>query len=77
MKRIEVLGMGCAKCHDLEAKAKQAIKETGVEAEVVHIADMKKIAAYKVLFTPALVVDGVVRVAGKVPKLEEIKGWIK
>jgi small redox-active disulfide protein 2 len=77
MKRIEVLGMGCARCNDLEAKAKQAIKETGVEAEVVHVADIKKIAAYKVLFTPALAVDGVVKVAGKIPKLEEIKEWIK
>jgi len=77
MKRIEVLGMGCAKCHDLEAKAKQAIKETGVEAEVVHVADMKKIAAYKVLFTPALVVDGVVKVSGKIPTIDEIKAWIK
>jgi small redox-active disulfide protein 2 len=77
MKRIEVLGVSCAKCNDLEAKTKQAIKETGVEAEVVHIADIKKIAAYKVLFTPALVVDGVVKVAGKIPKLEEIKEWIR
>jgi small redox-active disulfide protein 2 len=77
MKRIEVLGMGCAKCHDLEAKAKQAVKETGVEAEVIEVADMKKIAAYKVLFTPALVVDGVVKVSGKIPSVDEIKAWIK
>ena len=49
----------------------------GIEAEVVKIQDIKTITNYGVLITPALVVDGVVKVAGKVPKLEEIKGWIK
>ena len=77
MKRIEVLGMGCAKCNDLEAKAKQAVKETGVEAEVVHVADLKKIAQYKILFTPAIAIDGVVKASGKIPTVDEIKAWIK
>ena len=49
----------------------------GIEAEVVKIQDIKTITNYGVLITPALVVDGVVKVAGKLPKLEEIKGWIK
>jgi hypothetical protein len=49
----------------------------GVEADVVKVQDIKAITNYGVLITPALVVDGVVKVAGKVPKLEEIKGWIK
>jgi protein-disulfide isomerase len=49
----------------------------GIEAEVVKVQDIKAITNYGVLITPALVVDGVVKVAGKVPKLEEIKGWIK
>ncbi len=77
MKKIEVLGMGCSKCNDLEAKAKQAVKESGVEAEVIHIADLRKIAEYKVLITPALVVDGVVRASGKIPTVDQIKEWIK
>jgi small redox-active disulfide protein 2 len=77
MKRIEVLGMGCAKCNDLEAKAKQAVKETGVEAEVIHVADLKKIAQYKILFTPAIAIDGVVKASGKIPTVDEIKAWIK
>jgi len=49
----------------------------GIDAEVVKVQDIKTITNYGVLMTPALVVDGVVKVAGKVPKLEEIKGWIK
>jgi len=58
-------------------RAKDAVKQLGVEAEVIKVQDIKTITNYGVLITPALVVDGVVKVAGKVPKLEEIKGWIK
>ena len=56
---------------------KEAVKELGIEAEVTKVKDIKTITNYGVLITPALVVDGVVKVAGKVPKVEEIKGWIK
>jgi small redox-active disulfide protein 2 len=49
----------------------------GIEAEVTKVKDIKTITSYGVLMTPALVVDGVVKVAGKVPKVEEIKQWIK
>ncbi len=53
------------------------MKESGVDAEVIKVQDIRTIASYGVLMTPALVVDGVVKVAGKVPKLEEIKEWIE
>jgi small redox-active disulfide protein 2 len=49
----------------------------GIDAEVTKVQDIKTITNYGVLMTPALVVDGVVKVAGKLPKVEEIKGWIK
>ena len=49
----------------------------GIDAEVIKVQDIKTITNYGVLMTPALVVDGVVKVAGKVPKVEEIKTWIK
>jgi protein-disulfide isomerase len=49
----------------------------GIEAEVIKVQDIKTITNYGVLITPALVVDGVVKVAGKIPKLEETKEWIK
>ena len=77
MKKIEVLGMGWPKCNQLEARAKEAVKELAIEAEVIKVKDIKTISNYGVLITPALVVDGVVKVAGKVPKVEEIKEWIK
>jgi small redox-active disulfide protein 2 len=77
MKKIEILGMGWAKCNQLAERAKEAVKELGIDAEVIKVQDIKTISNYGVLITPALVVDGVVRVAGKVPRVEEIKEWIK
>jgi small redox-active disulfide protein 2 len=53
------------------------VKELGIEADLVKVQDIETITNYGVLMTPALVVDGVVKVAGKVPRVEEIKAWIK
>ncbi len=77
MKKIEILGMGCSKCNQLEERAKDAVKELGIEAEVIKVQDINAITNYGVLVTPALVVDGVVKVAGKLPKIEEIKKLIQ
>jgi small redox-active disulfide protein 2 len=75
--KIEVLGMGCANCNRLYQNAVEAVKLSGKEIEVAKVEDIKKIMGYGVLSTPALVIDGLVKVAGKVPKVEEIKEWIK
>ena len=75
--KIEVLGMGCANCNRLYQNAVEAVKLSGQEIEVAKVEDIKKIMGYGVLSTPALVIDGLVKVAGKVPKVEEIKEWIK
>lgn len=77
MKKIEVLGTGCAKCLKLEELAKKAVEETGIEAEVIKVKDINKIMDYGVMTTPALVVDGEVKSAGKVPLIEDIKNYIK
>ena len=77
MKKIEILGMNWPKCNQLEDRAKEAVKELGIEAEVIKVKDIKAITDYGVMITPALVVDGKVKAAGKVPKVEEIKEWIK
>ena len=53
------------------------MKELGIEAEVIKVKDIKAITNYGVMFTPALVVDGTVKVAGKLPSMEEIKKWIQ
>jgi small redox-active disulfide protein 2 len=75
--KIEVLGMGCANCNRLYQNAIEAVQSSGKEAEVSKVEEIKKIMGYGVMSTPALVIDGVVKVAGKVPKVEEIKDWIK
>ena len=75
--KIEVLGMGCANCNKLYQNAVEAVKRSGKEIEVTKVEDIQKIMAYGVLSTPALVIDGVVKTAGKLPKAEEIKDWIK
>jgi small redox-active disulfide protein 2 len=75
--KIEVLGMGCANCNKLYQNAVEAVKLSGKEIEVTKVEDIKKIMGYGVLSTPALVIDGLVKVAGKVPKVEDIKEWIK
>ncbi len=71
--KIEILGTGCAKCNKLEDMVKIAVQETGIEAEIGHVRDIKKIMEYGVMTTPALVIDGEVKAAGKIPPLEEIK----
>ena len=73
MHKIEILGMGCAKCNKLEELAKKASDELGIEYELKKVRDMDTILEYGVMITPALVVDGEVKVAGKVPSLEDIK----
>ncbi|HON59583.1 MAG TPA: thioredoxin family protein [Smithella sp.] len=76
MRKIEILGTGCAKCNNLEAMVLKALKETGVEAQVDHVKDIKKIMNYGVMTTPALVIDGEVKAAGKIPSEDQIKNWI-
>ena len=74
--QIEILGMGCAKCNKLEEMVKLAIEQTGINADINHIRDIKKITEYGVTITPALVIDKKVKAAGEIPALEEIKKMI-
>jgi small redox-active disulfide protein 2 len=74
---IKVLGSGCAKCGKLEDIAHQAVKELGLDAEVLHVTELAEIMAYGVMSTPALVVDEKVRFAGRVPSLAEIKSALQ
>jgi small redox-active disulfide protein 2 len=70
---IQVLGTGCTKCKTLYELVNKAVEETGVEALVEKVEDIQQIMAYEVLMLPGLVIDGYVKVAGRVPSLEEIK----
>lgn len=74
--KIEILGTGCAKCKKLYENAVDAVKQSGKEAEVLKVEEIQKIVAYGVMSTPALVVDGVVKTAGKLVSPQEIIGML-
>ncbi len=73
MKSVQVLGPGCPKCEKLKQQTEAAVAELGIEASVEKVTDIMKITSFGVMMTPALVVDGEVKVVGKVPSTEEIK----
>jgi small redox-active disulfide protein 2 len=73
MKKLQILGTGCPKCHKLAENAEAAAKELGMEYELVKVTNINEIMKFGVMITPALAVDGQVKVAGKVPSTEEIK----
>ncbi|MDZ7761649.1 MAG: thioredoxin family protein [Desulfovermiculus sp.] len=74
---VKVLGPGCPKCQETEKLVKDALQESGVEANVEKVTGTMDIAKYGVFGTPAVVVDGEVKVVGKVPSKEDIKGWLQ
>jgi len=73
MIKIQVLGSGCAKCSRLAENAETAARQLGLDYELVKVTDLNEIMGFGVVLTPALAVDGRVKVAGKVPEPEEIK----
>ena len=74
---IKVLGPGCARCFELERKARRAVEELGIAANVEKISDIRKIIAYRIMATPGLVIEGKVKCAGRIPSVDEIKTWIR
>ena len=77
MKKIQILGTGCPRCKRLTQNAEAAAKELGIEHEIEKVTDIRDIMRFGVALTPALVVDGKVKVAGKVPSPDEIKAMLK
>jgi small redox-active disulfide protein 2 len=74
--QVKVLGPGCARCEKLYAEAQSAIAEAGVEAELIKVQGLDEIAAHGVAITPALIIDGEVKSAGKIPRSAQIVAWI-
>ena len=70
---IKVLGTGCKKCQELLERSKKAVAELGLDCSIEKIDDIQKIVDYGVMMTPALVIDGEVRVTGSVPSIDDIK----
>ena len=75
--KIQVLGTGCAKCELLAEQTKKAAAELGLDAEVEKVTEINEILGFGVMMTPALAIDGEVKVVGKVPALDELKEMLK
>lgn len=74
--KIEILGVGCAKCHKLEEMVREIVEAEGINASISKVEDIKKIMGYGVMMTPALVINDEVKVVGKIPSEREIEGWL-
>ena len=77
MKKIQILGTGCPKCIQLAENAEIAAKERDIICEIEKVTDINDIMKFGVMMTPALAVDGVVKVVGKVATVEKIKELIR
>ena len=76
MKNLQILGTGCPKCNQLAAATEAAATALGLEFQLEKVTDLKRIMTFGVTMTPALVVDGVVKCVGRVPKVDELKTLI-
>ncbi|MBU4532648.1 MAG: TM0996/MTH895 family glutaredoxin-like protein [Firmicutes bacterium] len=74
---IKVLGPGCARCRQLEKDVRNLLGEINVATDLEKIEDMNEFAEYNVVVTPALVINGQVKMAGKVPTKGQLKEWIE
>jgi small redox-active disulfide protein 2 len=77
MKKIQILGTGCAKCMKLTANAEEAAKEVGVPYEIEKVTDIKKIMDFGVMMTPGIAIDGEVKAVGKVLSVDDIKKMLE
>ena len=75
--KIQVIGPGCHKCKTLAQLTEQAVAELGLSAEITKVTDIRQIMALGVMLTPALIVDGTVKVSGRLPSLAEVKAMLQ
>lgn len=73
---IKILGSGCPKCQRLEQLTREVAAERGVEVQMEHVRDIAKMMEYPILGTPALVIEGEVKAAGRIPSKQEIGQWL-
>ena len=74
---IKVLGPGCPKCEMVEKRVRMALAELGVAADVEKVSDIEKMMSYGILTTPGIVIDGMIKSSGRIPRVEDIKAWIR
>ena len=75
--KIRILGAGCPRCEELKKRTLNVLAELNVAADVEKVTDIRDIAAFGVMATPALVIDGKVVSTGRIPRPEEIKAWVR
>ena len=76
MLNITIYGPGCAKCHETERRVRHVVEQSGIEANVRKATDFAEMAKAGVLMTPAVAINGVVKLSGRVPKEDEITSWL-
>jgi small redox-active disulfide protein 2 len=74
--KIAILGTGCAKCKETAEVVRQAVSQAGVDATVDKVEDIQEIMRFKVMSTPAVAIDGKVRISGRVPSIAEVKSLL-
>jgi len=77
MKKIQILGTGCPKCKKLTENAEQAVRELGLDCEIEKVTGINEIMDFGVMVTPALAIDGEVKVVGKAPTPEDIQKLLR
>ncbi len=75
--KIVVYGPGCARCHEAERVVRHVLEQLGVEADVQKVTDYQAMAAAGVLATPAVSIDGTMKISGRIPKVEEVEAWLR
>ena len=73
---VKILGIGCARCNELEKSVRDMLAELGVAADIEHVRDIKLFASMGVFMTPGLVVDGKVVSQGRLPGRDELRKWL-
>lgn len=73
MRKIQILGTGCPKCQNLAQLTQQAMTDLGLDDEIIKVTDINDIMAFGVMMTPALAIDGSVKLMGKLPSLNDLK----
>lgn len=71
--KIEIVGPGCPRCIATEKNVKEAVKSLGIEAEISHVYDVTEMTKMGVMFTPAVIIDGQIKISGKIPTVDEVK----
>ena len=75
--KVQVLGAGCAKCKTLEERVRQLVVKYQLSIDIEKVTDLKEILKYGIMVTPGLVIDGVVKSSGSIPKDDQLLAWMK